>query len=1011
MSTIYRWGALSRTLLFTFCFLLSVTLAFSQERTGTLQGVVLDPAGATVPNATVEVTSSSLLRPVTATTDNGGGYLFGSLPGGLYVVNITAPGFRAFKAASVAIQVGRTTRIDAKLEVGQVAESVVVSGEGAAVDTATNVISANITADIYDRLPKGRSFDTLIALAPGARAETKGGGYQIDGASGSENVFIIDGTEVTNIQTGVLNRQNKTPIEFIGETQIKSSGVDAQFGGAIGGVIAATTKSGSNNFHGQASLYLESDALNAGPRRTLRLNPNNDDVAEYFQNSRDGYRSLTPGFTFGGPIKKDRIWFFLGTYPQFERTERAVTFLSNNTKGVYQSKVRQDYTIGKIDFAPTNKLRGSFSYMYMPTRTNGLLPGREGTDAFSNPWADRGSRQPSTSYQYQADYTATSRLLISVFGGRQYNNNKDYGIPGGTRYTFVNSNRTLPATLPVPSNLLGSTGNFTPNNQQTVQDIFTRNNVNTVASYLFTAGGQHNIRGGWSINKLSNSPVASTWPDGYIRLAWNLSRNALTRPGSFRGPYGYYINRVFATTGDVSSNNQGLFIQDQWRVNKKLTLTLGLRTEREFVPSFSDNKSIPSKAITFNWNQKLAPRLGFAYDPSGTGKMKIYGSFGRYYDIMKYELPRGSFGGDKWKDYYYTLDSPNFFAIKPNPAPNSNTGTLPGTLIETVDNRIPSNDPSNPLVDPNLLPVRQTAYDFGYDYLFEGGWVAGVRYTHKQLDRTIEDVGILTSQGEQYYITNPGFGYSIDASKFPKDYPKSVTPKAKRNYDAVEFRLERRFAKRYYVSSSYTVSRLYGNYGGLASSDENGRTSPNVNRYFDEAWMSYDNKGTLVEGRLATDRPNTFKFFGSYDQKWKGGTTRIAPFLSAYSGTPITTEVFVSGVPVFTNGRGDQGRTPFFSQTDMLLSHDFPLKREGMRVRFELNVTNLFNQATVTNKYTSFTHTNDGGINFDNTGDIFKGFNVANEMKTQEIRRDPQFGMGSAFQGPRTMRVGFHFFF
>lgn len=1017
-------AAARRTVSFALALALAMFAAFAQERTGVLQGTVTDGSGASVPNAKVEATSSSLLRPVTATTDAGGAYLFGSVPPGIYTVTVTSNGFRTFKAASVAVQVGRTTRIDAKLEVGQVAESVVVSGEAAVVDTATNVISANVTSDIYDRLPKGRSFDTLIAMAPGVRLEPKQGGYQADGASGSENVYIIDGSEVTDIQSGVLQRQNRIPVEFIGETQVKSSGVDAQFGGAIGGVVSATTRSGSNQFHGQASLYVETSALSevrslfpgaAADQRAdqfQRLNPSNDAIGDYFQNNQDKYRALTPGFRVGGPIKKDRIWFFVGSYPQFTRSERTVTFLSNNRTGTYVRKDRQDFSIAKVDFAPLSKLRGSFGYFYQPSVTNGLLPARDGTDAFTTPWADRGSRTPQNNFTYQADWTISSKLLLSVFGGRTYRNFKDYGIPAGTRYRFSNQNTNLPADLPVPAELRGPAGNFTPNNQQTVKDLFTRNNVNVIGSYLFNFKGQHNIRGGWNINRLANSPVAGTWPDGYIFLYWNLQRNAITKPGSFRGRYGYYINRVFATEGDVSSNNQGIFLQDQWRVNRKLTLTLGLRTEREFVPSFSRDKSIPSKAITFNWNQKLAPRFGFAYDPSGVGRMKISGSFGLYYDIMKYDLPRGSFGGDKWKDYIYTLNDPNFLAIKPSPAPNSATCQCPGTLIEVVDQRIPSNDPSNNLIDPNLKPVRQTNYDLGYDYLFENGWVAGVRYTHKQLDHTIEDVGILTSAGEQYFITNPGFGLSIDASRFPRGYPANVTPKAQRDYDAVEFRMERRFAKKYYVNSSYTWSRLFGNYGGLASSDENGRTSPNVNRYFDEAWMSYDANGKLVTGRLATDRPHTFKFFGSYDQKWgKWGTTRMAPQFFAFSGTPVTTEVSVQAVPVFVYGRGDLGRTPVFSQMDFLLSHDFNMKREGMYVRFELNVVNLFNQTQVIDRFKTLTHANDGSVTFDDTAAIFRGYNVQQLMTRDKVRADPRYNQPSAWQTPREVRLGFHFFF
>ena len=226
----------------------------------------------------------------------------------------------------------------------------------------------------------------------------------------------------------------------------------------------------------------------------------------------------------------------------------------------------------------------------------------------------------------------------------------------------------------------------------------------------------------------------------------------------------------------------------------------------------------------------------------------------------------------------------------------------------------------------------------------------------------------------------------------------------------MELSVNRRFAC---VNASYTLSRLYGNYCRLASSDENGRTSPNVNRYFDEPWMVYDQRGKLVYGRLATDRPHTFKVFTIYDKKWFGGTTHFAPVVNWYSGTPITTEVSIGNVPVYPNGRGDLGRTPRFFQTDFLLTHDVKVHGSEQRFfRFEVNANNLFNNSSITNIYPSYTHANDGSIQYDNTGDIFKGYsNYPALMKAQEIRVDPQYNKASAYQSPRILRLGFHFFF
>ena len=120
---------------------------------------------------------------------------------------------------------------------------------------------------------------------------------------------------------------------------------------------------------------------------------------------------------------------------------------------------------------------------------------------------------------------------------------------------------------------------------------------------------------------------------------------------------GPYPKLGFITEGDVSVNNYGLFIQDAWTLNNKLTLNLGLRTENEKVPTYTTAEGVPTYAVEFPFSDKLAPRLGFAYDVKGDGRWKVYGSWGIFYDIFKLELPRGSWGGDKWLEYHYSLDT------------------------------------------------------------------------------------------------------------------------------------------------------------------------------------------------------------------------------------------------------------------------------------------------------------------------------------------------------------------
>jgi hypothetical protein len=140
----------------------------------------------------------------------------------------------------------------------------------------------------------------------------------------------------------------------------------------------------------------------------------------------------------------------------------------------------------------------------------------------------------------------------------------------------------------------------------------------------------------------------------------------------------------------VRAGTSALFIQDTWKVTPRLTLNLGLRAEHEKIPNFGTDRG--ASPIEFGFGDKLAPRLGFTYDPVGDGKWKTYGSFGKYFDVMKYELPRGSFGGDKWVDYFYTWDNPNWglnaAVAQPGRTASGAADCAAGSLIEVVDRRL-----------------------------------------------------------------------------------------------------------------------------------------------------------------------------------------------------------------------------------------------------------------------------------------------------------------------------------
>src|SRR2546428_4156772 len=236
--------------LIAFVLIAAGSAVFAQEQAGAIQGIARDTSGAVMPGVTIEARSPSVVGVNTTVTDAKGEYRFPALPPGVYELTATLAGFGTEKIPDTRIQLGQVLKIDFVLKVGGLTEQVSVTAESPLIDVKQNAAAASITKDIIDLLPKGasRDFTNLATLAPGANDESKSGGIQIDGSSGSENRFIVDGVDTTQLRQGTSNK--KVSYDFIEEVQVKSSGYAAEYGGSTGGVISAITKSGSNAFHG-----------------------------------------------------------------------------------------------------------------------------------------------------------------------------------------------------------------------------------------------------------------------------------------------------------------------------------------------------------------------------------------------------------------------------------------------------------------------------------------------------------------------------------------------------------------------------------------------------------------------------------------------------------------------------------------------------------------------------------------------------------------------------------------
>jgi hypothetical protein len=848
---------------------------------------------------------------------------------------------------------------------------------------------------------------------------------------------------------------------------------------------------------------LRLDPTKAGLNTTTRL----DGTPQYYVPKKDHRSILEPGYSVGGALIHNRLWIFSSYVPAIDTIRRTTTFTGANPgpRTLTQSSISHN-AFNRLDYRLMDKITMFASWNYGYFRSTGILGQPDSTTGALNAGAstdpntlrsDTGNVNPNSLFTFGGEWTPTSKLDVTVRYGRFFNNNEQRGTPVGTRYVYqtsVNASSSDLGGAAFPSTAFNSAGFANiPTNLATVYDAYKRNSFTVDASYLVGhfLGGTHIFKGGFFMQQQQNN-VLTNYQGGRIDLYWGtayqpvtsatacnavISANAAkygagTAAGqACEGQFGYFVVGTGVTnTGGTTQTAKAVYIQDAWTLAHGLTLNLGVRFDQEVQPPYDANR-FPT--VQFGWGQKVAPRLGVAYDVLHNGKLKLYGSFGNFYDIMKMGLARGSFGSDYWHNCVYALDTTNFSSLTPTyPAGGGcpATGPAPGinaNFIENVDFRATKADPRDPAIDPNMKPMKQHEVVAGADWAVTPQYFITARYARKRLDSTIEDMAITDNLG--FYIGNPGSTFAdllhrptvipnasgvnyLNTVPFCQECPAVVGPS--RRYDGLELSISRRTTGKWFGTLSYSYSSLRGNYAGLTNTDPTdgggGRHAPDNGRAFDIPTMTYLPSGKKDDGPLSTDRPNTAKAYGYVPLKWLHMTTTIGIVQSIYQGTPIGTCLPVVGTSSacqWAEGRGNfvqfsrapngdfvkgnvimNDRTPAYIQSDLSVHHAIRTG-EKTRLEFEFNALNVLNQHAVTavneiavagsgliSPTRASRFSGDPGVDW---GKVMNGYNYMDALNgtgtfsgvQSKLTLASRYGLPQLYQQPRNMRLSIRFTF
>jgi len=918
-SRLHRSGLIGAAFLVLF----GAGLLPAQTTTATISGTVTDSSGAVVAGAKVEVKNVGTAIVQSTTSNAQGRYRVGELLVGDYEVQAAQPGFQTVVHRGITLTVGSEAVIDFSLPVGQAQQTVTVEAQATQVDISTAAVSTLVEPTQMNNLPlNGRNFEQLLTLAPGVQTIPASGGgfygrqdnYSIAGSRPVGEAFMIDNQDFLSFfghATGSGSAGTELGMEAIGEFQTLTNTYSAQFGGN-GGVVNAVSKSGTNAFHGSAYEFLRNSALDARSPFDTYIKPGDTSA------SPPEFRRNQFGGSLGGPIKKDKAFFFVNY--EGLRAEQGVSSVTPNVLDVNAHNGYLPCAVAGAAF-PCNTAT-NLAYVGVPASVApimALFPSVPASPTGLGSLTEIGNNITHENYLLtRFDYTISDKDAIFARYVRDY---ALFLTPfnGSSLPLFPEADNTANNFATIEERHI-----FSPTVVNLARISFSRpvetaaQNTPQVPALDFVSG-QTNGRvavAGTTIGPFMLLPYNLTpnhfvegddiiWTKGAhsIRAGINVERvdDNTSSPQALGGTYTFpgLLNFLEAAPSSISVPLPGQtdsfrelrttfltpYVEDEWKVTKRLTLNLGLRYEWGSDPSekhdllsnltqFANGTAQGTGLVTvpnaFGHNitdRNFAPRAGFAYDPFADHKTSIRGGFGIFYDMLTgrdilpayWLAPPFNLGG---------ASNPTF----PNPFAGSGV-TLP---LPSLAQGLYYWAGSTPMV---------MQYNFNIQRELPGSMVLTVGYTgslgeHLMLTREFNAPSLIngafgTAGPNGTTVPNARLNTALESLAIRDTVGNS-------NYNALIVSLNHRFARRFQTQVSYTYSKALDD-GSAGQGAEGGPGAPQTIQNPYNAAADY--------GRSTFDRTQSLRVSSIYSLPGSGmllGGWQLSGLLSRATGAPLS---------------------------------------------------------------------------------------------------------------------------